>query len=707
MTSIPTPIPPGVSLSVESSSLNLTFEDMYQLDERLRSGSYGVVHTCHPKLSAEKTYAVKILDRTKLKKHDDESVFREVAIMRELAGVENVVQLIDFFASPEKLYMVQVFAAGGDVFDRLAQRSLYNEKDSRDLATCLFKTIQALHDRKIVHRDLKPENLLLANKIDDCEILLADFGFARMLPEEGRLTTKCGTPAYVAPEVITGAPYDCKCDLWSIGCLLYMLIGGYPPFQGKSLKDLFRKIRSADFIFHESYWQNASVESKRLISHLLAVNPKTRLSAAEALKSDWFVKSDAESLRSRDLSLNLEAIRAFLPKSKWKVAIHAVRVATAAPFWDPDAVGFKSKLQDLIEDESDNEAPTVASQEGSASSDADKAKPKRTLKFLDLYEPKKKLRKGSYAMVWECIHKETEEVFAVKIIARKGLDPKEDETVLNEVSMMLSLKGNKYVVQLHDFIEEKDAFYLVMENMTGGDVFDRIILMNRYTEKDARDLVVVLLKAVSSMHEIGIAHRDIKPQNLLLKSPQSNADVKVGDFGFARRVHTPESLSTRFGTPSYVAPEILKNIPHDTRVDLWSIGVVTFILLVGYPPFKDNDQSVLFEKIRKGEWKFEEEDWNHISQPAKDFVKGLLVVNPKERWSAKECLRSEWLKQEPETLSQVYLDGSVRNIRDQRHRLQTIAKAIMWLGASTKTTAEIVTQAQDVVLDCTPPAPKT
>lgn len=337
-----------------------------------------------------------------------------------------------------------------------------------------------------------------------------------------------------------------------------MLIGGYPPFQGKNHKELFRKVRSADFVFHESYWQNASVESKRLISHLLAVNPETRLSAEEALKGDWFVKSDAEALRNRDLSLNLESIRKFNPRKKWKLAIQAVRFAAAAPFWDPTAVGFNSKLQDLNEDESETEGKPVdpTSEMQSTPSDTEKAQPNRAQKFLDIYELKKKLRKGSYATVWECIHKDSGEIYAVKIIARRGLDPKDDESVLNEVSMMLSLTENKYVVQLHDFIEEKEAFYLVMENMAGGDVFDRIISMTRYTEKDARDLVVVLLKAISSMHEIGIAHRDIKPQNLLLVSSDNNADVKVGDFGFARRVHTPESLTSRVGTPSYVAPEV-------------------------------------------------------------------------------------------------------------------------------------------------------
>lgn len=178
----------------QSADHNFSFQDLYTLDERLRSGSYGTVYTCHHKLNAEKKYAVKILDRTKLKQKDDDGVFREVSIMKQLADVENVVRLIDFFQSPEKLYVVQVFAAGGDVFDRLAQRTFYNEKESRDLAECLLKTIHALHERKIVHRDLKPENLLLANTFDDSDILLADFGFARLLPEDGKLTTRCGTP---------------------------------------------------------------------------------------------------------------------------------------------------------------------------------------------------------------------------------------------------------------------------------------------------------------------------------------------------------------------------------------------------------------------------------------------------------------------------------------------------------------------------------
>eukprot|EP00977_Amphora_coffeiformis_P016543 scaffold5141_cov169-Amphora_coffeaeformis.AAC.10 len=236
----------------------IKYEDVYTTDKRLRSGSYGTVYTCHHKgdppppppameivasgdnndnnggAAAEATatttavYAVKIIDRKKLKKKDDEGVFREVKILQEMIGVPNIIQLMDFFAEPERLFVVQNLAAGGDVFDRLASRKTYSEKDARTLARVLLKAMDAMHHIQptpVVHRDLKPENLLLANAHDDASILLADFGFARHVTPQG-CTTRCGTPAFVAPEVVVGVPYGVSVDMWSIGCLLYMLIGG-------------------------------------------------------------------------------------------------------------------------------------------------------------------------------------------------------------------------------------------------------------------------------------------------------------------------------------------------------------------------------------------------------------------------------------------------------------------------------------------------
>jgi serine/threonine protein kinase len=177
-----------------------------------------------------------------------------------------------------------------------------------------------------------------------------------------------------------------------------------------------------------------------------------------------------------------------------------------------------------------------------------------------------------------------------------------------------------------------------------------------------------------------------------------HSTIKVADFGFARRVHVPESLTSRVGTPTYVAPEILKNLPHDQRVDLWSVGVVIFVLLVGYPPFLDENQTELFRKIRNGEWVFYEEDWKHISEDAKEVIKGLLVVDPADRWSIEECLRSNWIRDASEDLSAVDLTQSLRTLKAKKSRLRSFARVFFGLGDKTEA-EEPRTQAQTPVTE--------
>lgn len=138
-----------------------------------------------------------------------------------------------------------------------------------------------------------------------------------------------------------------------------------------------------------------------------------------------------------------------------------------------------------------------------------------------------------------------------------------------------------------------------------------------------------------------MAHRDYKPQNLLLSSIKNDSVIKVSDFTFSRRVHTPKSLFTRCDTPTYAAPEILKNHPHDESCDMWSIGVIIFVSLVGYPPFIEEDQRVLFRKIRLGEYSFFDEDWVGISKESRDLISSLLVVDPDQRLSASQAIRHE------------------------------------------------------------------
>jgi len=156
--------------------------------------------------------------------------------------------------------------------------------------------------------------------------------------------------------------------------------------------------------------------------------------------------------------------------------------------------------------------------------------------------------------------------------------------------------------------------------------------------------------------------------------------MKLCDFGFARRVHTPNSITHRVGTPTYVAPEVLKNIPHDERVDMWSVGVTMFVLLVGYAPFMEDDQLKLFSKIKRGEWQFQKSDWQAISDDEKDLIRGLLVVDPVERMTVDEALRSPWIKRFNDSLSSVDLTGSISNLALKRKKLRSVTKTLIFMG---------------------------
>jgi len=643
------------------------FYARYAMKNQFAKGSYGTVWIANLKSDPGTEYAVKVIDRTALKEKDQESVFREVQVLKELQDLPNVIPLIDFIEEPKYFYMVQFYAQGGDLFRRLTQRKQYTEKDARDIAVILFQTLDDMHTKKgIVHRDLKPENLLLEDIITE-KIYFADFGFARHVTEEG-LKTRCGSPAFVAPEIILGRRYQCSVDMWSIGVILFMMLGGYPPFHmdggGSDLRLLFRKIRAGDFTFHESQWKTVSPEAKCLIARLLTVDPEYRCTARQALESDWVKKVDAEALLSRDLYSSLTTLKKFDGRLSLKGAMNAVKFAISANFWNAEAVTFSRQTRKQVINDTMVDAALSA--------------PPKT-RFDDEYEVTRKIRKGSCATVYECKHKGTQEVFAVKIIRRAKLKASEDEFILNEVSIMQSLSQyGKYVVQLLDFYEEPDYFYLVMDYMGGGDVFDRILKKSKYTEDDARKLTKVLLKATQCMHQAGVAHRDLKPQNLLLTSEDDDAHIKITDFGFARRVHTPQSLTSRCGTPTFVAPEILKNIPHDQSADLWSVGVIVYLLLVGYPPFMKDTQAELFQQIRSGEWKFHKKDWENISKEARELIQHLLVVDPVQRWTADEALKCAWIQAAGTESTQVDLMTSIESLRERRARLRQFANPVVW-----------------------------
>ncbi|KAK2521878.1 Camk1g [Columba livia] len=260
------------------------------------------------------------------------------------------------------------------------------------------------------------------------------------------------------------------------------------------------------------------------------------------------------------------------------------------------------------------------------------------------------LGSGAFSEVFLVKQRSTGQLFALKCIKKSPLT--RDSSLENEIAVLkksvrlthiyLCRIKHENIVTLEDIYESTTHFYLVMQLVSGGELFDRILERGVYTEKDASVVIHQVLTAVKYLHENGIVHRDLKPENLLYLTPEENSKIMITDFGLSK-MEQNGIMSTACGTPGYVAPEVLAQKPYSKAVDCWSIGVITYILLCGYPPFYEETESKLFEKIKDGYFEFESPFWDDISASAKDFISHLLDKNPSTRFTCEEALRHPWI----------------------------------------------------------------
>ncbi|KAK7116130.1 uncharacterized protein [Littorina saxatilis] len=259
--------------------------------------------------------------------------------------------------------------------------------------------------------------------------------------------------------------------------------------------------------------------------------------------------------------------------------------------------------------------------------------------FEDFYSLGKELGRGATSCVFKCEQKGTGMNWAAKII-NKNVDKK---VVCAEIGILLRLY-NPYVIRLKEVFETPTQIFLVLELVTGGELFDRIVTRGYYTEKDAARAVCDMLHGVQYLHANGVVHRDLKPENLLYESMTDDSKLKIADFGLSRIIEPEVQMSTVCGTPGYCAPEVLKGQPYTPSVDLWSVGIIAYILLCGYEPFFAESEPEMFRKIIKGDYVFDNEYWEDIGENAKDLVRRLLVLEPKKRLTAAEALKHPWVK---------------------------------------------------------------
>uniref|UniRef100_A0A7N9AWU0 Serine/threonine-protein kinase DCLK2 n=1 Tax=Mastacembelus armatus TaxID=205130 RepID=A0A7N9AWU0_9TELE len=263
----------------------------------------------------------------------------------------------------------------------------------------------------------------------------------------------------------------------------------------------------------------------------------------------------------------------------------------------------------------------------------------------DRYKVGRMLGDGNFAVVRECVEHSTGREYALKII-NKGKCRGKEHMIQNEVAILRRVKHPNIVL----LIEEVDTYnelYLVMELVKGGDLFDAITSANRYTERDASGMLYNLANAIKYLHSLNIVHRDIKPENLLVyEHADGSKSLKLGDFGLATVVDGP--LYTVCGTPTYVAPEIIAETGYGLKVDIWAAGVITYILLCGFPPFRgsSDDQEVLFDQILMGQLEFPLPYWDNVSETATELIRSMLEVEVDQRYTALQVLEHPWVTDE-------------------------------------------------------------
>ncbi|KFP69805.1 Ribosomal protein S6 kinase alpha-6, partial [Acanthisitta chloris] len=517
------------------------------------------------------------------------------------------------FQTEGKLYLILDFLRGGDVFTRLSKEVMFTEEDVKFYLAELALALDHLHSLGIVYRDLKPENILL----DEAgHIKLTDFGLSKeSVDQEKKAYSFCGTVEYMAPEVVNRRGHNQSADWWSFGVLMFEMLTGTLPFQGKDRNETMNMILKAKL----GMPQFLSPEAQSLLRMLFKRNPSNRLGAGsdgveEIKRHPFFSTVDWNKLFRREIqppfkpaSGKPEDTFCFDPEFTAKTPKDSPGVPPSANAHQLFK-GFSFVATTTVEDHKisplTNILPIVQQLHGNSA------------QFTDVYELKEDIGVGSYSVCKRCIHIATNMEFAVKIIDKSKRDPSE------EIEILMRYGQHPNIITLKDVYDDGRFIYLVTELMKGGELLDRILRQKFFSEREASAVLYTIAKTVDYLHCQGVVHRDLKPSNILYTDDSNNADsIRICDFGFAKQLRGENGLLlTPCYTANFVAPEVLMRQGYDAACDIWSLGVLLYTMLAGYTPFangpNDTPEEILV-RIGSGKFSLSGGNWDTVSDAAK------------------------------------------------------------------------------------------
>ncbi|NWU02635.1 KS6A2 kinase, partial [Hylia prasina] len=614
----------------------------FELLKVLGQGSYGKVFLVRKIKGSDagQLYAMKVLKKATLKVRDRVRSKMERDILAEV-NHPFIVKLHYAFQTEGKLYLILDFLRGGDLFTRLSKEVMFTEEDVKFYLAELALALDHLHGLGIIYRDLKPENILLD---EEGHIKITDFGLSKeAIDHDKRAYSFCGTIEYMAPEVVNRRGHTQSADWWSFGVLMFEMLTGSLPFQGKDRKETMALILKAKL----GMPQFLSIEAQSLLRALFKRNPSNRLGAGfdgveEIKRHPFFVTIDWNKLYRKEI------------KPPFKPAVgrpedtfhfdpeFTSRTPTDSPGVPPSANahhlfrGFSFVASNLVQEPAQQDVhkitvhPIVQQLHGN------------NIHFTDGYEIKEDIGIGSYSVCKRCVHKATETEFAVKIIDKSKRDPSE------EIEILLRYGQHPNIITLKDVYDDGKFVYLVMELMRGGELLDRILRQKCFSEREASAVLCTITRTVDYLHSQGVVHRDLKPSNILYMDESGNPDsIRICDFGFAKQLRAENGLlMTPCYTANFVAPEVLKRQGYDAACDIWSLGILLYTMLAGFTPFAngpDDTPEEILARIGSGKYALTGGNWDSVSDTAKDIVSKMLHVDPHQRLTAVQVLRHPWI----------------------------------------------------------------
>ncbi|XP_059390768.1 ribosomal protein S6 kinase alpha-3-like isoform X1 [Carassius carassius] len=612
----------------------------FELRKVLGQGSFGKVFlvkkTTGP--DAGQLYAMKVLKKATLKVRDRVRTKMERDILVEV-NHPFIVKLHYAFQTEGKLYLILDFLRGGDLFTRLSKEVMFTEEDVKFYLAELALALDHLHGLGIIYRDLKPENILLD---EDGHIKLTDFGLSKeSIDHENKAYSFCGTVEYMAPEVVNRRGHTYSADWWSYGVLMFEMLTGTLPFQGKDRKDTMTMILKAKLGMPHFL----SSEAQSLLRSLFKRNPSNRLGAGpdgveEIKRHPFYSTIDWNKLFRREIHPPFKPASGRPDDTFYFDPEFTAKTPKDSPGVPPSANanqlfrGFS-----FVAISSEEESQPLQSK--SVSSLVQQLH-RNVSQFNDTYEVKEDIGVGSYSICRRCIQKSTSMEYAVKIINKAKRDP------TDEVEILLRYGQHPNIITLKDVYDDGRSVYLVTELLKGGELLDKILRQKFFSEREASAVLYTITKTVEYLHAQGVVHRDLKPSNILYVDESGDPEsIRICDFGFSKQLRAENGLlMTPCYTANFVAPEVLKKQGYDAACDIWSLGILLYTMLTGFTPFANGPEDTpeeILARIGSGKFSLTGGYWNSVSLEAKDLVSKMLHVDPHQRLTAAQVLKHPWI----------------------------------------------------------------